>query len=360
MSATQTNPLRVVIIGYGLGGAVFHAPLVASTPGMVVAGIVTANDARQQQAQHDFPEARIHRTAEEIWQSPKDYDLVVITTSNRWHAPFGLAAMQAGLPVVIDKPFASSVAEVQALLACSASTGVPLTCFQSRRLDGDFLTVQQILAKDLLGPVFAFESRFERFRPQIKQDAWRELTAPEDAGGLLFDLGSHLIDQAIQLFGIPERVVAQMAQRRPGAQVDDDTFVALEFANGTTARLWMSAITRIAGPRFVLHGLHGSYVKYGLDPQEDALQIGDRPGDTGWGVEARAAWGNMVTEVNGVVIDGDVETLPGAYERYYASVRDALQQHTPMPVDPADALLTARVIAAAQRSVQTHAAETLI
>ena len=321
MSVPQSAPLRVVIIGYGLGGLVFHAPLVASTPGMVVAGIVTANATRQQQARHDFPQARLHTTADEIWQNPHAYDLVVITTSNRWHASFGIAAMQAGLPVVIDKPFASSVAEVEALLATSASTGVPLTCFQSRRWDGDFLTVRQILAKDLLGPVFTFESRFERFRPQLKQDAWRELSAPEDAGGLLFDLGSHLIDQAIQLFGTPERVFAQMAQRRPGAQVDDDTFVALEFANGATAHLWMNCVTRIAGPRFVLRGLRGSYVKYGLDPQEDALRLGERPGNEGWGAEPRTAWGHMVTEVNDVVIDGEVATLPGAYEQYYASVR---------------------------------------
>lgn len=352
MTKETATAVRVAIIGYGLGGAVFHAPLVAATAGMVVAHIVTANPQRQAQAQRDFPHATILSAAEEVWQAPQDVDLVVITTPNRWHAPFGIAAMQAGLPVVIDKPLATSVAAGEALLATSQSTGVPLTCFQNRRWDGDFLTVRQIIADDVIGSVFRFESRFERYRPEPRAGVWRELAAPDEGGGLLFDLGSHLIDQAIQLFGMPTGVFAEIAQRRPGAQVDDDTFVALQFASGVRAHLWMSSIARLPGPRFVVRGLRGTYSKAGLDPQEDALRRSLRPGAEGWGVEPRAAWGRLATDIGSVAVDGEVETLPGAYETFYAGVRDSLRNHAPMPVDPADAVLTLRVIAAAHRSAQ--------
>lgn len=355
----EPTALRVAIIGYGLGGAVFHAPLVAATAGMVVAQIVTTNPQRQAQAHRDFPHATILSSADEIWQAPQAVDLVVITTPNRWHAPFGIAAMEAGLPVVMDKPLATSVAEGEALLRASQTTGVPLTCFQNRRWDGDFLTLQQLIADDVLGSVFRFESRFERYRPTPRAGAWRELAAPDEGGGLLFDLGSHLIDQAIQLFGVPTGVYAEIAQRRPGSQVDDDTFVALHFASGVRAHLWMSSIARLLGPRFVLRGLRGTYIKDGLDPQEDALRQGKRPGDEGWGQEPRAAWGRLATDIGSVAVDGTVATLPGAYEAFYAGVRDSLRNHTPMPVDPADAVLTLRVIVAAQRSAQSGKVEEL-
>jgi len=350
---SSTKPLRVVIIGYGLAGAVFHAPLVTATPGMTVAGIVTNNPERKERAHRDFPEAAILSTAEDIWRDPSQYDLVVVAVPNRMHMSLGLAAMKAGLPVVIDKPMAATVADAEQLIATSKSTGNLLTVFQNRRWDNDFLTVRQLITADLLGLITRFESRFERYRAEPRPDAWRELPVPEEAGGLLYDLGSHLIDQALLLFGQPASIYAEMDIQRPGAQVDDDTFVALQFASGVRAHLWMSVVARTPGPRLRINGLRGTYEKWGLDPQEDALSSGLRPGDPSWGLEPRERWGHLSTDAGGLHIDGPVETLPGAYERYYELLCDALISGGPPPVDPADALDTLHVIEAAKRSASS-------
>ena len=344
---------RVAIIGYGLAGAVFHGPLIAATPGMEVSAIVTANPARRARAKRDFPGAVVYETAEKIWRSADLFDLVVVATPNRFHASLATTSMQNGIPVVVDKPLAISEEEARALIATSEQTCVPLTCFQNRRWDGDFLTVQRLLDENLLGTITRFESRFERYRPAVRSDAWREHTPVEEGGGLLWDLGSHLIDQALVLFGEPVRVYAEMTCRRPGAEVDDDTVVALTFADAVNAQLWMSVVTRILGPRFRVQGLLGAYEKYGLDPQEDALRAGARPGSDSWGQEPRSAWGRLLTDVRGVTFDGAVETLAGAYPRFYAGVRDALTNKKALPVDPRDALRTLHIIEAARRSAQT-------
>src|SRR5438874_3293982 len=356
-SDTTIRSTRVAIIGYGLAGAVFHAPLIASTPGMTVAAIVTSNPERHAQAQRDFPKATILSSAGQIWRDPTLYDLVVVATPNRSHLPLGIAAMNAGLPVVIDKPITASVSNAEQLVSTSERTGKLLTVFQNRRWDNDFLTVRRLLDADLdlLGTITRFESRYERYRATPRQGAWRELPGEEEAGGLLFDLGSHLIDQVVQLFGLPTHLYAEVERRRPGALVDDDTFVALHFSNGVNAHLWMSAVTRIPGPRMRISGLRGTYEKWGLDPQEEALRSGIRPGEPGWGLEPRERWGRLSTEISGVRIDSPIETLPGAYEQYYVLLRDALMTGGPPPVDPADVVGTLRVIEAARRSAQTNA-----
>jgi len=355
-SESTANPLRIAIIGYGLAGSVFHAPLISSVPGMSVAAIVTSNPERQARARRDYPAAAIISSADQLWHDPSHYDLVVVAAPNRWHVPFGVAAMNAGLPVVIDKPMAASVADAEQLITTSERSGKLLTVFQNRRWDNDFLTVRHLLDADLdlLGPITRFESRFERYRATPRQNAWREFPAPEEAGGLLFDLGSHLIDQALLLFGQPTHVYAEVDKRRPGALVDDDSFVALHFASGVRAHLWMSAVARIAGPRMLIRGLRGTYERWGLDPQEDALRTGMRPGDPEWGLEPREKWGRLSTEIGGIHIDSTVDMLPGAYERYYELLRDALLSGGPPPVDPADAVATLRTIEAAQQSTQSN------
>ncbi|HVB73871.1 MAG TPA: Gfo/Idh/MocA family oxidoreductase [Ktedonobacteraceae bacterium] len=355
-SEHTANPLRVAIIGYGLAGAVFHAPLIASTDGMTVAAIVTGNPERQQRARRDFPQANILSSAERLWHTASNYDLVVVASPNRFHVPHGIAAMQAGLPVVIDKPVAASVADVERLIAISKSTGKLFTVFQNRRWDNDFLTIRKILVTEpaLLGSIIRFESWYTRYRPQPRAGAWRELPDPQEAGGLLYDLGSHLIDQALQLFGQPLRVYAEVEIRRPGAQVDDDDFVALEFAQGVRAQLWMGVLSPIPTPRMRVTGLRGTYEKWGLDPQEDALSAGMRPGDAGWGMEPREQWGRLSTTIGELHIDGPVETLPGAYETFYALLRDAITSAGQLPVDPLDALATLRIIEAARQSARGH------
>ena len=346
------KPLRVALIGYGAAGSIFHAPLITATPGMSIGAIVTRSPARLQQAHHDFPEAEVFSTVDQLWSQASHFDLVVVAAPNRLHVPLGIAALNAGLPVVIDKPMAASVTDAERLVAASRATGKLLTVFQNRRWDNDFLTVRQLLKDNMLGPITRFESRFDRYRAEPRAHAWRELSAVEEAGGLLYDIGSHLIDQAVQLFGLPLQVYAEMERQRPGVQVDDDTFVALTFAHGVHAHLWMSVVARIAGPRMRLSGLRGTYEKWGLDPQEDALRSGIRPSAPNWGKEPRELWGRLSTDVEGIHIDGAIETLPGRYESYYMLVRDALLQNGPPPVDPADALITLRIIEAAQQSAR--------
>ncbi|HLJ69629.1 MAG TPA: Gfo/Idh/MocA family oxidoreductase [Chloroflexota bacterium] len=356
----QKRPLNVAIVGYGLAGSVFHAPLIASTRGMSVAAIVTANPGRRQRAGRDFPEARVLDTADEIWNDAAHVDLVVVASPNRYHAPLALAAIRHGIAVVIDKPMALSTGEALDLIRMSRESSVPVTCFQNRRWDGDFLTVRRLVANGMLGPITRFESRFERYRPTVRPDAWREHTAFEAGGGLLWDLGSHLIDQAILLFGPPDSVYAEMASRRSGATVDDDTFVALHFADDVVAHLWMSVTARVPGPRMVVRGLSGAYEKYGLDPQEETLRVGERPGDDTWGKEHQTSWGHLRASLGGVNFDGNVETLPGDYPAFYQQVRDALIEGTPMPVDPDDAARTIGVIEAARRSAVSGTVERLL
>lgn len=352
-SAASQQPLRVAIIGYGLAGVVFHAPLVAATPGMTVAAIVTSDPERQARARHDYPGASVFPTADALFAGAAQLDLVVVAAPNRAHVPLGLAALEAGLPVVIDKPLAPSVAEAERLTEAARRTGKLLTVFQNRRWDTDFLTARQLIAADALGPVVRLESRFERFRAAPKAGAWRERADPEEAGGLLFDLGAHLIDQALLLFGKPTSVYAEVDTRRPGAQVDDDTFVALRFGGGEVAHLWFSVIPRQSGPRLRVVGLRGVYEKQELDPQEEALRTGARPGDEGWGHEAAAQWGRLYTDIAGLYSQGVVENVPGSYETFYALLRDALRSGGPPPVDPADSVACLRVIESARESART-------
>jgi scyllo-inositol 2-dehydrogenase (NADP+) len=239
--------------------------------------------------------------------------------------------------------------EAAELIELASLRGVPLTVFQNRRWDGDFLTVRRLIDEGALGPIHRSESRYERWRPEPKPDTWRERGAPEEAGGLLFDLGSHIADQALQLFGRPIQVYAEVERRRPGVEVDDDVFVALTHRDGVRSHLWMTVVAAIRGPRFRVLGLGGAFEKYGMDVQEDALVAGGRPGDPDWGSEPAEQWGRLST--------GDdvreVETEPGAYQEYYAGVAEALRSGGPPPVDVQDSIAVLEVLEAARESART-------
>jgi predicted dehydrogenase len=286
---------------------------------------------------------------EPLWWRPADHDLVVVATPNRSHVPLGLAALQAGLPVVIDKPMAPTAEEGRRLVTEATERDLLLAVFQNRRWDGDFLTVRRLLSEDALGPIVRFESRFERWRPRVSPEAWRERGDPEEAGGLLFDLGSHLIDQAVVLFGPPRTVYAEVDRRRPSAEVDDDVFVALEHEAGVRSHLWMSVLAAIPGPRMRVLGMGAAYEKFGLDVQERALSEGARPDDPEWGREPPDRWGRLSTG------DGErtVETEPGAYLAFYRGIAASLRDGTPPPVDPEDSVAVLRIIEAARESART-------
>jgi predicted dehydrogenase len=336
--------LRVAIVGYGLAGRVFHAPLVAAEPAMRVAAIVTADPGRRAAAEREHPGARVLDSAERIWEAPDGVDLVVVAAPNRAHVPLARAAIEAGLPVVVDKPLAPDAQAARGLVAAAEAAGVMLTVFQNRRWDGDFLTVRRLLAEGAVGGPVRFESRFDRWRPVVDRERWRERAGAEEAGGLLADLGSHLIDQAVVLFGPPVAVHAEIDVRRPGAEVDDDVFLSLTHAGGERSHLGASMLAAVPAPRIRLVGLAGTYEKFGLDGQEDALRAGRRPGTGDWGAEPDEARGTLG---DGVSLRR-VPTERGDYPAFYAGVARCLRSGGPPPVDPADAVGVLEVIDAAR------------
>jgi predicted dehydrogenase len=313
---------------------------------MTVAAVTTSDEARAGRARDAYPDVLVFPDADALLQRAEDIDLLVVATPNRLHVPSAREALARGVPVVMDKPLAADAQPAAALVGDFDAAGVPFTVFQNRRWDGDFLTVRRICESGELGSITRLESRYERFRPHVDASAWRELADASEGGGLLLDLGAHLIDQALTLFGYPERVYAEIATRRPGAQVDDDVFVALEHAGGVRSHLWMSAIAPLGGRSLRLSGVRAGVETPGLDPQEDQLAAGVRPGDEGWGAGEPARW---------VGEDGErsLPILAGAYEQFYAGVRDALIDGAEMPVDPRDSVAALRVIEAARRSART-------
>jgi predicted dehydrogenase len=338
-------PHRVGLVGYGLAGAVFHAPLIVTTPTLRLEAIVTRDPERRAQAQRDHPGARIIDSTDALWQLAPKLDVVVIATPNRTHVPIARAALDAGVGVVVDKPFAPTATEGRALIEDARRRGLLLTVFQNRRWDGDFLTVRRLAAARSLGTIFRFESRFERWRPTPKP-GWRERGDPHEAGGLLYDLGSHLIDQAITLLGPVVAVYAELDRRRHAVQVEDDVFLALTHRGGSRSRLVVSALAAQPGPRFRVLGTEAAYLKWGLDPQEDALRRGERPTTADWGTEPAARWGSLGA---GEHVQ-PVPTEAGAYPAFYAMVGAALSGGGPPPVDPSDSVAGLEVIEAARRS----------
>ncbi|WP_370412989.1 Gfo/Idh/MocA family oxidoreductase [Streptomyces fradiae] len=359
MSSPRT-PLRVGLVGYGLAGSVFHAPLIAADPDLVLDTVSTGNPERAVQARAEHPDVRVVGSPEELLGRAAELDLVVIASPNKTHVPVATAALRAGLPVVVDKPLAGTAAEARALAALAEERGLLLSVFQNRRWDNDFRTLQALLADGSLGEVQRFESRFERWRPQLK-GGWRESGAPEEIGGLLYDLGSHVVDQALVLFGPAVRVYAESDVRRPGAEADDDTFIAITHAGGVHSHLWMSATTAQLGPRFRVLGQSAGYVKYGLDPQEAALREGLRPEPgKAWGVEPEELWGRLGAGESPLTGGGTpVETLPGAYPAYYAAVAAALRGAGENPVTAHEAAAALDVLEAAKKSAREGVAVTL-
>ena len=341
--ANNSADLRVGLIGYGTAGRYFHAPLLATTPGVELTAIVTADETREKEAAAAYPGARIVPAAEDLW--PLDLDLVVVASPNKTHVPLAAAALISGCAVVVDKPLAVSAAQGRELVEQAAERGLLLSVFQNRRWDGDFRTVAALVHDGKLGRVNRFESRFERWRPQLK-GGWRELGDRAEGSGLLYDLGSHLVDQALTLFGPATSVYAEADVRRAGAQADDDTFIALTHAGGTRSHLWASATAASLGPRFRVLGSEAAYVTYGLDNQEDQLRAGLTPRDAEFGITPPENYGQLGAE-------GGFEphaTLPGRYADYYAAIAAALRGEAPVPVEARDAVAALDVIEAARRS----------
>jgi predicted dehydrogenase len=340
--------IRVALIGYGLGGRSFHAPIISTSPGMRLVAIVTRDPERQRLARAEHPDARLVNSTDELFGDPDAFDLVVVSTPNRTHLPLALQAIHTKRAVVVDKPLATTSAAARQLAGEARRRKVLLTVYQNRRWDGDFLTLRRLLAEGALGAVHRFESRFERWRPTPKS-GWRELGDPEEGGGLLFDLGSHLIDQAVCLFGSVTDVYAELDRRRPGVLVDDDVFLALTHVSGVQSHLWASVVTAHNGPRFRVLGDRGAFTKYGMDVQEDALRRGERPGTPTWGLEPQEHYGLLGA-------GDDVRHIPterGDYREFYMALARSLREGAEPPVDANDAIATLEIIERA-RAVGTH------
>jgi predicted dehydrogenase len=337
--------VRVALVGYGLAGEAFHAPLIAAEPGLELAAVVTRSPQRRAAATERYPRVELLDGADDVWARAGDLDLVVVASPNATHVRFGREAIDAGLDVVVDKPLAASAREAEALAAHAEARGRLLVPFHNRRWDGDFLTLQRLVEQGALGEVVRYESRFERWRPEVAADRWRESADPREAGGLLYDLGVHLIDQALVLFGPAAHVYAELDTRRPGAQVDDDVFVAITHASGVRSHLWASMLAGHLAPRLRVLGSAATYVKHGLDVQEAQLRAGLTPGDPGFGAEEPPAYGALHA--------GDetrtIETEPGRYASFYAGVAAALRGGA-VPVEPQAAVAALRVIEAARAS----------
>ena len=326
--------MRVGIAGYGLAGRVFHAPLLKGC-GYEVASILTSNPDRIAQAKSDFPQVQIFSELDAFLEP--DLDLVVIASSNVAHLPQTLAALERGIPTVVDKPMGRSVAEVKEMIALSEKKQILLTTFFNRRWDSDSLTIKKLLATGELGTPFRFDGRFERFRPERNLASWRENLSPEEGGGLLLDLQSHLISTALEYFGPAQVVSASVRSIRGGA--DDDVTVVLRHDSGVDSYLAASAVSGAPGPRVRLLGTKGALVIDELDPQEDALRAGEIP--------FGGVWSKPMTNTAAIHKGGEVlplESVSGNYAAFYTLVKAAIESGSAAPVSLGDALRVAEII----------------
>lgn len=334
----MTHKIRTALLGYGLAGSVFHAPSLDLLEQFSLDVIVASDPGRQAEARVAHPHTKVVSRAE--WTgSHGDIDLVVVATPPASHGSLAAAAIEGGCAVVVDKPFTLTSTEGEALVALAKKHGQLLTTYQNRRWDGEYLTLQKLLAQGALGEIRRFESRLERWQPEITKE-WKLQATAATGGGLLFDLGTHLIDQALQLFGPVDHVYGELAARRPAERAEDDVFVALQHSGGVTSHLWLNACAAQNGPRFRVLGSEAAYVKYGADVQESQIRAGIMPGTVGYGIEPEGSWGLLGRGENTAA----VPTEQGNFSRFYELLSAAILDGAPVPVDPEDSIAGLRII----------------
>jgi len=336
------DEIRVGLIGYGFSGATFQAPLIKRVAGMRLAMVNSSNPDLVRRA---FPGMAVVAQPIELIESD-EIDLVVIASTNTTHYPLAKQALLAGKHVVVEKPFTVTVQEAAELVDLAEQRRRVLSVFHNRRWDNDFLTLRQTLDSGLLGEVMTFESHFDRYRPMVRQ-RWREQDLP--GSGMLYDLGSHLIDQALTLFGSPDTVQCDLGIQRHGGMADDFFHLVLRYG-ARRVILHSSMMAHHPGPRFLVHGEHGTFTKFGLDPQEAQLLAGMDPSSPGWGVEAPDQHGMLSFSKGGLTFNGAVASMPGAYQRYYESMVAAITTGARAPVTGTEALAVIRVIGLALMS----------
>lgn len=348
--------IGVGVIGYGLGGRVFHAPFVSAVPGLSLVSIMTS---KGEEPAKLYPSARITPNLDDLL-TDKSIELIVVSTPNETHFDLASRALNAGKHVVIDKPFAPSSQQARQLIDLANSKGLHVIPFHNRRWDGDFLTLRKILAEGSLGRLVTFESHFDRFRPTPRENTWKEAGNP--ANGMLWDLGPHLVDQALSLFGVPEDITASVRSDRDQTEIEDAFDITLDYpgknGKGLLVHCRATYLACINAPRFLLHGTHGSFIKFGVDPQEAALEGGAKVPVMGsresWLPEKESAWGKLtvapVPSDPKMLVEKVIRTEPGDYRDFYANVRDAILGKAQLAVTPQDGYRIIKLLELARES----------
>ena len=347
--------IGVAVIGYGLGGRVFHAPFVSAVPGLRLDAIMSS---RTDEVNKAYPGVKVLRTPDEVLAEP-GVELVVVSTPNETHFSMARQCLESGKHVVIDKPFAGTSAEAKVLMELAKSKGVLVVPFHNRRWDGDFKTVTKLLAEGAVGRLVTFESHFDRFRPMPRENTWKEAGNP--ANGMLFDLGPHLVDQCLALFGVPESITASVRADRDHTEIEDAFDITLSYTKDGKRLLAHCRTSYLAcdnAPRFLMHGTKGSFKKFGLDPQEPKLVAGAKVPRQGssevWLQEPESAWGTLTVAPNpadpAMLVTRHVKTELGDYREFYANVRDAILGVAELAVRPEHGYQTIRLLEMARES----------
>jgi scyllo-inositol 2-dehydrogenase (NADP+) len=340
--------IEVGLVGFGLAGRAFHAPVIRAVPGLHLAAIVQR---RGNEAAEKYPDVRIARSLDELL-AMTEIRLVVIATPNETHYPFARQCLEAGRDVIVDKPFTTTLDEATALAELAKKRKLLLTVYQNRRYDGDFQAIRQLVEAGTLGRLVRFETSYDRYRPQLKPGAWREAARP--GSGILFDIAPHLIDHATVLFGLPEAITADVRMEREGAAADDAFDITLHYSHGMRAVLRSSILAAAPRPRFVLLGTQGSFVKQTFDPQEMNLRRGCIPDDRPWGFEPEEDWGVLTVPSGDVFEERRIPSATCDYRDYYANIRDAMGGRVALAVTPGYAIDVMRMLELARESNETR------
>lgn len=339
--------VKVGLIGYGAAGRVFHAPVLTSVPGMALVKIRETKPENIQIAVGRYPDAEIVNSAEVIF-SDQNIDLVIIATPNTSHFTLAQQALLAGKHVVVDKPFTITSAEADELISLASRLNLLLTVHHNRRWDSNAQTLRKVIASQLLGQLVELEIHYDRFRNYFRPGAWREEENP--GAGILYDLGAHMIDEVQCLFGLPQSITADERNQRPGSKATDNFTLILDY-DQLKVTLKAGMLVKEPGPTYTLLGNQGSFIKYGMDVQEEALKAGLTPNDVpDWGREPETLWGNLNTEYNGLSLKGKIQSEAGDYREFYTNVYLALTEGTALAVMPEQARNTIRIIELARQS----------
>ncbi len=340
--------IEVGLVGFGLAGRAFHAPVIRAVPGMHLAAILqrTGNEAEEK-----YPDLRVVRNMEELL-ALREIRLVVIATPNDTHYSLARQCLEAGRDVVVDKPFTTALEEARALVELAKKAGRLITVYQNRRFDGDFQTIRKLVAEGTLGRIVRLETNYDRYRPQLKPGAWRETARA--GSGILFDIAPHLIDHALVLFGLPDGVTADVRIERENAVADDAFDIMFHYPGGMRAVLRSSILAAAPRPRFVLHGTQGSFVKQTFNPLENNLRQGNIPTQGPWGAEPEQNWGVLTVPEGDKFSQRRIPSASCDYRDYYANVRDALLGKAEAAVSPEWALNVMRLLEMARESSEKH------